>query len=162
MARRPRNQYTSACEGNTETGRKHDTVEHWQEKFILKGYQLTARTHIKLTIILSRAVAQTSLRRAPTQLLLHQHLVQASSVPTVVTEQTLAPQQRTDRNVCERAFSLPANRTSERLRVAELALRLSLGVGRKWLGARATSKRHGHVARDLLVDGRESGITKLP
>ena len=79
----------------------------------------------------------------------------------MVAEQTLAPQERTHRNVRERTFSLPANGTSERLRVAELAFRLSLGVGGKLFGARAAGERHGHVARDLLVDSRESGIAEF-
>ena len=79
----------------------------------------------------------------------------------MITEQTLAPQWRPHRNVGERAFGLPANRTSERLRVAELAFWISLSVRGQWFTARAAGERYGHVAGGLLVDSRESGIAEL-
>lgn len=51
-----------------------------------EGYQTTTSGHIKLTVALSSAITQTTLRRTPTQLLLHQYLVQASSMPAMIAE----------------------------------------------------------------------------
>lgn len=117
-----------------------------EQELFRQRYQSTTRTHTKLTVALSSAIAQTTLRRTPTQLLLHQNLVQTSSVPAVIAEQALAPQQRAHMDVRERAFGLPANRTSDRLRVAELAFWLSQSIGGKWFKARVAGEGHGHVA----------------
>lgn len=80
---------------------------------------------------------------------------------SMVAEQTLASQCSPDRNICERAFSLPANRTSKRFGIAELALRLPFGVCGQRFGASTASERYARVTRYLFVDGRKGGIAEL-
>ena len=56
---------------------------------------------------------------------------------------------------------MPANRTSKRFGITELALRLPVGVCGQRFGASAASERYTRITRYLLVNGRESRIAEL-
>lgn len=76
----------------------------------------------------------------------------------MVAEQTLAAQRSADGVVDERALSLPTDWASERLHVAELALRPALGVQGQGLATGTAGERDAGVTRDVLVDGWECQI----
>ena len=79
----------------------------------------------------------------------------------MVAEETLAAQRSAGGVVDERALCHPANRASERLRVAELALWPALGVQGQGLSTSAAGQRNAGVAWDLLVDGWESRVAEV-
>ena len=76
----------------------------------------------------------------------------------MAAKQTMRTERSADRIILERAFRLPADRTSERLLIAELALWLSVRLDGERLKARSTGEANGGVARCLLAYGRESRV----
>ena len=98
-------------------------------------------THTPSLNTLPRAIAQTPLRATPADLLHDQHLIQTSSMAAMVAEQTLAAQRSADGVFDERALSLPTDWASERLHVAELALRPALGVQGQGLATGTAGER---------------------